>query len=286
MTSSSPTKEMPNDSKSLLIFISVSLGLHILGVLLGALNLFELPKPALEEWSIDTELLSDSEMGSAPQTVIPNAEKSEEVKVPTQQLPQLTKTFAIKEKVKEEEGVAEDKRNEKVDEGKNITKDAEKDGQNIVKEEVAVKLKKSEALERLVREKLKQKQKEATRELKANDNSQLAQIRDVLKDAGVKPSAGGILNIGETNRYRSYLATLLKRNYAMPSTYQLSKADMSAILAVQINARGELVKVDVKTSSGDRVFDDYCMQTVQKSSPFNPPPKDLAGEELPVKCSR
>ena len=206
--------------------------------------------------------------------------------MPTNQLPQLTKTFTIKEKVKEEEGVAEEKLDPKIEEGKNITKDTDKDGQAVVKPDAAVKLKKSEALERLVRERLKEQQKEEAKELKAQDNTELAQIRDVLKNAGVTQSAGGIVSIAEANRYRAYLATLLKRNYAMPTTYQLTKSDMFAVLNVIINVRGELMKVEVNTSSGDSVFDDYCMQTVQRSAPFNGPPKDLAGEVMPVKCSR
>jgi TonB family protein len=285
--SESENEVMARESRSLMFFIGISVAAHLIGFILSMFNIFGLPKPALEEWSIDTELLSEVDMGSAPKTVIPSAQKAEEASVPTNQLPQLPKTVTIKEKVKEEAGVMEEKKDEKIEEGKNITKDTEEDGQAIVKPDAAVKLKKSEALERLVRERLKEQQKEESKELKTQEKSDLAQIRDVLKNAGVtQSSGGGIVSIAEHNRYRAYLATLLKRNYAMPSTYQVTKADMFAVLNVVINARGELMTVEVATSSDDSVFDDYCMQTVQKSSPFNPPPKDLAGETLAVKCSR
>ncbi|MDQ3233987.1 MAG: TonB family protein [Pseudobdellovibrionaceae bacterium] len=280
--SESENEALAADSRSLSKFIGISVAAHLIGFVLSFFNIFGLPKPALEEWSIDTELLSDMDMGSAAKTVIPSAQKAEEASVPTNQLPQLPKTVTIKEKIKEEEGVLEEKKDEKIDEGKNITKDAEQDGQAIVKPDAAVKLKKSEALERLVRERLKEQQKEETKELKSQDTSDLAQIRDVLKNAGVTQSSGGIVSIAENNRYKAYLGAVLKRNYAMPSTYQVTKADMSAVLAVVINVRGELMNVEVQTSSGDTVFDDYCMQTVQKSSPFNPPPKELAGETLAV----
>jgi colicin import membrane protein len=284
--SESDNEAMASESRSLLFFIAISVAVHLIGFILSLFNFFGLPKPALEEWSIDTELLNEMDMGSAPKTVIPSAQKAEEASVPTNQLPQLPKTVTIKEKIKEEEGVMEEKKDEKIEEGKNITKDAEQDGQSIVKPDAAVKLKKSEALERLVREKLKEKQKEETKELKTQEKSDLAQIRDVLKNAGVTQSSGGIVAIAEHNRYRAYLGALLKRNYAMPSTYQVTKADMFAVLNVVINVRGELMNVEVATSSGDSVFDDYCMQTVQKSTPFNPPPKDLAGESIAVKCNR
>jgi len=283
--SESENEAMAADSRSLSMFIGISVAAHLIGFILSMFNIFGLPKPALEEWSIDTELLNDMDMGSAPKTVIPSAEKAEEASVPTNQLPQLPKTVTIKEKIKEEQGL-EEKKDEKIEEGKNITPDAEQDGQSIVKPDAAVKLKKSEALERLVRERLKDQQKEETKELKTQDKSELAQIRDVLKNAGVTQSSGGIVSIAENNRYRAYLGSVLKRNYAMPSTYQVTKADMFAVLNVVINVRGELMTVEVQTSSGDTVFDDYCMQTVQKSSPFNPPPKELAGEALAVKCNR
>jgi TonB family protein len=285
--SDSENEVAARESRSLMLFIGISVAAHLIGFILSMFNLFGLPKPALEEYSIDTELLSEVDMGSAPKTVIPSAQKAEEASVPTNQLPQLPKTVTIKEKIKEEEGVLEEKKDEKIEEGKNITKDTEQDGQAIVKPDAAVKLKKSEALERLVRERLKEQQKEETKELKTQEKSDLAQIRDVLKNAGVtQNSGGGIVAIAEHNRYRVYLGALLKRNYAMPSTYQVTKADMFAVLNVVINMRGELMSVDVATSSGDTVFDDYCMQTVQKSSPFNPPPKDMAGETIAVKCNR
>jgi colicin import membrane protein len=284
--SQSEHEAVENDSRSLYLFIGISVAVHLIGFLLSLFNMLSLPILPMEEYSIDTEFLTEAEMGSAPKTVIPNAVKSEEVSVPINQLPQLTKTFTIKEKIKEEEGVAEPSKEEIIDPGKNITPDAEKDGQTIVKPDVAVKLKKSEALERLVRERLKDQQKVESKELKAQDNSELAQIRDVLKNAGVTQSAGGIVSIAEKNRYFGYLRALLKRNYAMPTTYQLTQSNMSASLNIVINVRGELMKVEVAKSSGDSLFDDYCMQTVQKSTPFNPPPKELAGEDLPVTCSR
>lgn len=284
--SQTENEAMAADSRSLSMFIGISVAAHLIGFILSFFNLFNLPQPTLDEWSIDTELLNDMDMGSASKTVIPSAKKDEEVSVPTNQLPQLTKTFTIKEKIKEEEGIAEPKPDAKVEEGKNLTKDTEKDGQSIVKPDAAVKLKKNEALERLVREKLKDQQKEEAKELKAQDNSELAQIRDVLKTAGVTQTTGGIVSIAEGNRYRAYLKAVMKRNYAMPSTYQVIKADMVAVLNIVISVRGELMKVEVETSSGDTVFDEYCMQTVQKSAPFNPPPKDIAGENLLMNCSR
>ncbi|MCX6129762.1 MAG: TonB C-terminal domain-containing protein [Proteobacteria bacterium] len=280
----SKQESFTGDGQLLKLFIGFSIFIHITVAAVLFFDPFKLPKPQFDEWSIDTELLSDQEMGSAPTTVIPNAQKSEDVSVPTNQLPQLTKTFTIKEKLKEDEGIAPPTPEEKKELGKNTTPDTEKNGQSVIKPDAAVKLKKNEALERLVREKLKEKQKEISNELKAQNNSEIAQIRDILKDSGVTQKVGGIAGIAENNRYKGYLLGILKRNYAMPKTYQLSQANLEATLAVTINVRGELMKVSVDTGSGDTVFDEYCMQTVQKSSPFNPPPKELAGEIITIKC--
>jgi TonB family protein len=285
--SDSENEVTARESRSLMLFIGISVAVHLLGFILSMFNLFGLPKPALEEYSIDTELLSDVDMGSAPKTVIPSAEKAEEATVPTNQLPQLPKTVTIKEKVKEEEGIMEEKKDEKIEEGKNITKDTEEDGQAIVKPDAAVKLKKSEALERLVRERLKEQQKEEAKELKTQEKSDLAQIRDVLKNAGVtQNSSGGIVAIAENNRYTAYLDSTLRRNYALPTTYQLTRKDMFTVIRVQISVRGELMDVQVEQSSGDNTFDEYCIQTAQRSAPFNPPPKVMAGADIQLTCKR
>lgn len=285
--SDSENEETARESRSLMLFIGISVAVHLLGFILSMFNLFGLPKPALEEYSIDTELLSDVDMGSAPKTVIPSAQQAEEASVPTNQLPQLPKTVTIKEKVKEEEGIMEEKKDEKIEEGKNITKDTEQDGQAIVKPDAAVKLKKSEALERLVRERLKEQQKEDSKELKTQEKSDLAQIRDVLKNAGVtQNTGGGIVAIAESNRYTAYLNSTLRRNYALPTTYQLTRNDMYTVIRVQLSVRGELMDVQVEESSGDNTFDGYCIQTAQRSAPFNPPPKGMAGVEILLTCKR
>ncbi len=275
---------MRADARYLQIFIAVSLGAHLLGFILSFFNFLSLPKPVMEEWSIDTEMIPDVEDGGSEKTIIPRAQVAEEVVIPDNQLPQLTKTFTIKEKEKEEEGIAEEKKDDKVETGKALTKETDKDGQTTVKPDAAAKLKKSEALERLIREKLKDKQKENSRELKAEDNSALAAIKDNLKEVGLSKNAGGLAGLADQNRYKGYLTGLIRRNYALPKTYELQNASINARLAMVLSVRGELMKVEVDKSSGDSVFDDYCMASVQKSSPFNPPPKELAGEVILIEC--
>ncbi len=286
MASSSQTasESSPSEGSSLRKFIAISFGVHLCAFILSFFNLLQPPKPVMEEWAIDTELVSDFNVGASTKTIIPKAQVSEEVSVPINQLPQLPKSYTIKEKEKEEEGLAEPKKDDKVEVGKALTRDTEKDGQTQVKPDASVALKKSEALERLIREKLKDKQKENTRDLKAQDNSEIAQIRDSLKDAGLTQNSGGLAGLADQNRYKAYLTSTIRRNYALPKTYQLQNANINARLAITISVRGELMKVDIENSSGDSIFDEYCIATVQKSSPFNAPPKELAGEVILIEC--
>lgn len=275
-------QETTDESRSLYIIIGVSLGIHFLVFCLSFLKIFRTVPPTVEEFAMDTELLTEAELGSAQKTVIPKAEIDKEVLVPDNQLPQLTKTFKVEEKLKEEEGLEPAK--EPIKEEGKVIPEAVKDGQENQKPDVTVKLKKSEALERLVRERLKDKTKPNNRRVTAEDNSELAQIRDALKTPGSVSSPGGIAGLSEQNKYRGYLAGVIKRNYAMPTTYQLQKSDIRAVLAITISATGELMQAEIKQESGDTIFDDNCVRAVNKSSPFNPPPENLAGETILVEC--
>lgn len=275
--------ETTEEKRSLYIIIAVSVGVHFLVFCLSFLKIFRMAPPIIEEYAMDTELLTEAELGSAPKTVIPKAEVDKEVLVPDNQLPQLTKTFKIEDKLKEEEGLEPSKEPVK-DEGK-VIPEAVKDGQDNQKPDVTTKLKKSEALERLVRERLKDKTRPNNRKVTAEDNSELAQIRDALTKPGSVSAPGGIAGLNEQNKYRGYLTGVIRRNYALPTTYQLQKSDAHAILAITIAATGELMQAEIKQESGDSVFDDYCVRAVNKSSPFNPPPESLAGETILVACN-
>ncbi len=281
--SNPPPIETPDEHRSLYILIGVSIGIHLLVFALSFIKKFwDTPPILVEEYAMDTELLTEAELGSAPKTIIPKAEVAPEVLVPDNQLPQLTKTFKVEEKLKEEEGLEPAK--EPIKDQGAVIPNAVKDGQDNQKPEVATILKKSEALERLVRDRLKDKTKPNNRKLTAEDNTELAQIRDALTEAGAVVSPGGIAGLSEQNKYRGYLTGVIRRNYALPTTYQLQKSDAVATLAITISATGELMQAEIEKGSGDSVFDDYCVRAVNKSSPFNPPPATLAGETIHVAC--
>lgn len=274
--------ETHEDYKKLYLMVGVSLGIHLIVFGLSFVRIFRSPPPFVQEIAMDTELLTEAELGSAPKTVIPKAEVAPEVLVPDNQLPQLTKTFKVEDKLKEEEGL-EPSKEEIKDEGKTIP-EAVKDGQEDQKPEVTTTLKKSEALERLVRERLKDKVKPNNRKLQAEDNSELAQIRDLMKTPGSATNTGGIAGLSEQNRYAGYLTGAIRKNYSVPPTFQLASADGRAVLAITISATGDLMQAEIVQSSGDTVFDDSCVRAVNKTSPFKVPPDGIAGATISIEC--
>ncbi|RZA17213.1 MAG: cell envelope integrity protein TolA [Proteobacteria bacterium] len=281
LNSPSPS-ETHEDYRKLYIILGVSVGVHLLIFALSFIKIFRSPPPFLQEVSMDTELLTEAELGSAPKTVIPKAEVAKEVLVPDNQLPQLTKTFKVEEKLKEEEGLEPTKEVLK-DEGKKIP-DAVKDGVDEQKPDVTTKIKKSEALERLVRDQLKDKTKPNNRKLQAEDNTELAQIRDLMKTQGSQVNTGGIAGLDPNNRYMGYLTGAIRKNYTVPPTFKLANANGRAVLSITIAATGELMQAEITESSGDSIFDDSCVRSVNKSSPFKTPPETIAGTTISIEC--
>lgn len=274
--------ETHEDYRKLYIIVGLSVGVHVLIFFLSFLKIFKAPPAFVNEVAMDTELLSEDELGSAPKTVIPKAEIAKEVLVPDNQLPQVTKTFKVEDKAKEEEGLEPTKEVVK-DEGKTLP-DAATDGVDEQKPDITTKLKKSEALERLVRERLKDKTKPNNRKIQAEDNSELAQIRDMLKD--VKGSTkGGIAGLdSELARYSGYLTGSVKKNFFVPPAFQITNPNGRALVKIVISATGELMQAEISESSGDQIFDDSCVKAVNMSAPFREPPEALAGNEIDLNC--
>ena len=244
-------------------------------------------KQTIPEWAIETELVADLDIGSASTTALPKAKKSDKVAVPSNLLPQMTKNFAVKEKAKREEGVEEGPVDKDLDIGKNKTKDTDKDSPQVDEEkQAATRLRKSEAIKRLAIERLRQQQKEKSREYKAPEANDMPKLKSELnKDVGVGSTLGaGLMEGAEAQRYAGYISKAIRRNWSLPKTYELSQAGATTILHMVLNARGAIVSVDVSKSSGDEVFDQYCVDATQKSAPFKAPPKKLAGQVFKLNC--
>lgn len=67
-------------------------------------------------------------------------------------------------------------------------------------------------------------------------------------------------------------------NLNYPDQARREKLNGTLILDVAINAKGELVKIDLRQSSGHQILDDAAKRIVQLAAPFAPFPKILSRE--------
>ena len=274
--------ERLNDQKQLVIATLVaSLFLHIITLSASELDWFTSKSPLIEEWSIETDLVSDLDAGSVDKTVIPDAKESDKALVPSNLLPQTTKKFAIEQPKQIEDGTVE---------GPNLTenmsgRDQEKN-ENLVavepNENVKI-LKKNEALKRLVMDKLRREQKEKSRELTAQKNDAVAALKEAAKKGASSGSeVSGLLSSAASRVYQSYLTKAIRRNYSLPKNYKFSDAKSMVLLAIRLDTRGNLLGVEIKESSGDSMLDNYCIEAVRRSTPFEKPPKELMGSIIQI----
>lgn len=133
------------------------------------------------------------------------------------------------------------------------------------------------------KEDLKAKQKKALDKLKAMDaleriesEVQSQKKQKLIKGAAVASgdSLTGLDRI-EYERYFGEVEQHLKKNWALPSW--MMDLDVRAQALVQIDEKGYVVLKKLITASGNQDFDDKVMESIDRSSPFPPPPDRLAG---------
>ena len=129
--------------------------------------------------------------------------------------------------------------------------------------------------------------KDKTKQLDAINKLKQMSAFDKLKDA--KPNAepapqfrGNIINAGDSliglekiqfDDYFSKLKSHVSEQWDLPQW--LSNANLSAQAGVQIDERGFVIKKQLIKSSGNEIFDEKVLSTLEKSSPFPAPPNRL-----------
>lgn len=265
-------------------FVTFSVVAHLLFFILDQMGLhFRIPEPLVEEWSMDTDLLTDTDFSNAPAvTTIPGAKVEDKAKVPDNLLPQLPKQFTLQETTqqKAEEVVPGPDVKKETKEEEPDKKVKESDTETPTDENIQNKLNKMDALKRLALEKLKKQQTEKNRDLAAPSKDALARIGEELnksdKMSGIAGGAGGL----DKNRYRKILYSSVHKNYHLPESFKLVDPNMTVVIAIVVNGRGELINVKVEQSSNDPVFDDAAISATKNAAPFEPPPSSLAGETI------
>ena len=224
--------------------------LHIL--VIGVFPML-LPSPELEdEITIDIDLSE-----TLPELNLPVPEPTSK----KQMLPQLPKTFAIKNNEKlsapDNTPLAETPSED------DLPPPAPKKYSNLIKAR--------EALKRLALDRLRnQKQDEQRRDaaIKRKMQKALTNIANLRQSDSVR------------NKYRSMLRVAIKRNFVIHTHHEIKNEKIEVRLAITIDQQGKLAKLSVIKSSANRGFDDVATNAVKNSSPFPIPPKELVGEEI------
>lgn len=270
--------------KKLFVFSVVG---HVIFFTFDKLDFFNsTPEPLVEEWSIDTDLMTDNP-GAVTETTLPKAVESDEVKVPDNLLPQLPKNFAIEQPKKaDEDGEMEPLKNAKAGEAKPDQVDKAPDVKDDKQDATKVAMK--EAMKRLALEKLRKEQKDVKgREYKAQRADAMARIRSELQAAKAGDAAEGAGGSGlEEKKYGALLKKAIQKHYSLPQTFTSNVASLKVILAITVDELGQLVNVRVQTSSNDPVFDEYSIRAAKAAAPYAKPPESQVGKEIHLVFSR
>jgi colicin import membrane protein len=137
------------------------------------------------------------------------------------------------------------------------------------------------ALERM-REQLKKDQKQEQdrkrlalekrkADLKKFEEAYRAALRGNKQNTGT--SSSGEMQ-ATMNAYAGHITERLRANWALPAFLQ--DKGLRASVRIYIDGRGQLTRMQFTLSSGNNSFDSYVEGAVRKSSPFAPPPEEMA----------
>jgi colicin import membrane protein len=247
--------------------------------------------PLIEEWSMDVDLFADAMPGAPDQSALPDAEHAPEAKVSDRMLPQLPKQFAIKEAAPPQEKTfterVDDKKAPEAEKADETPKEeVSKSPTQPSPEEEKNRIDEAEARKRAVLEKLRREQKTSEKN-KAEEASADAKLAELAARAREKNS-GAVAGLTSRSSFRTYQGLLygaVRRNFQLPEAYNYAGREISAIIAVRVSERGDLLDLKMDQSSGDEVFDAEAVRALRASIPLPPPPKDLVGETILVQFS-
>ncbi|MEQ1666413.1 MAG: TonB family protein [Bdellovibrionales bacterium] len=83
------------------------------------------------------------------------------------------------------------------------------------------------------------------------------------------------------NDYLEELTTRVRENWVLPQW--LSGATLKAAIVITIDERGYVVKKEIQTSSGNKVFDSSCLAAVVNASPFAAPPAEVQDAQIMIR---
>lgn len=268
------TKQRPEDSyQELLVHdepisrgIAVSIGVHVFILAAFTVKAFFFTPPSIDfSQAVRVDIVGLPQKLD-PNTILDNPAPNPEVKPePTPKSePQVesTKPEPLPQKP-EPKAIAEKTKTPKADpDSVKIEKSTKQKQSSAI-----AKLKAMEALEKLKNE-VKQEAKKTSGTGSAKNASPL--IRGNILSPGT--ALTGLSKL-QHDAYISDLDKHIKNHWTLPEW--LSTKDYKAQVRVYIDSRGMLVKKVLVKSSGNPTYDDYALETIDKSIPFPAPPEKL-----------
>lgn len=149
-------------------------------------------------------------------------------------------------------------------------------------DEAANRLKKEDALKRLLDEQARLDKKFAKeKQAEKQDALALAAAELAKKGVGLGNGTGGEVH----NRYGQKLKKAVQPHYNIPEVYRMRASEYTVSVTIQVAANGSLMELQVEKSSGVVEFDESVLKAIRDAVPLPTPPPDLAGERITVNFS-
>ncbi|MBP9707146.1 MAG: TonB C-terminal domain-containing protein [Oligoflexales bacterium] len=263
-------------------FIFISLFVHIGILVFSRLNIENHFKRDMQEWVIETDLSFDTSLlPEAKETALPDVKIAEAPAVEKNILPQLPKTYSLKEQeeeIKEEEKIVEDIKKDENESEKPIIEEpkpapAPKPPEEDNKLE-ELDLRKRQALEAL------RKQNQFADERQAQKSSALASLEKQINIENSDKSVSSQVGDMVMNKYLAAVKSSVHRCYSLPDTYQIKRKDLEVIVEFYIDSNGSPRNLEMVKSSDDSQYDQLVLQSIENCSPLPEPPMGKATDLL------
>lgn len=238
-------------------YVTISFAVHMAGLLALGVGSFFAPQTLQLMPSVQIDMVA------LPDRVKNQAQEPVDTSLPVKEKPVPPKPEEkAEEKHDDKKDLVLEKKREEVreKEAEKRAKDAlAKIREQLKKEQQAAEAKKKEALEKR-KEDLKRFEQTYRNALKGNETNQGSSITGQMQSV--------------MNAYAGHVTDRIRSNWALPSFLQ--NQQLSARVIIYIAADGRLLKMAFTKLSGNSLFDNNVETAVKRSSPFFPPPAEMA----------
>lgn len=265
------------DGKLLKRALMVSVGGHLLVLVLSWFDVFDSSAWKRDEWEIEAELATEIDVSRSKESALPKAKVAEEAAVPSQVLPQLPMRYKVENKNPEPADALKEEIKEPPPEAKPADKPADQPAPVIpTPDDDVTKVDRADLLKRQAFEKLREEKKFADTTT-AQKSEALARLKNEQAQDDVDSASTSMLSGIAKDKYVAVIAQAVMASYQLPDAYNLKDSNLLAEIIISVDRTGSLT-AEVAKSSGDPVFDQLVVDIlVNKVSPLPRPPIGLEG---------